>query len=125
MHVIHANRVGETPWGWRDATVVAVDDLVVTARYVLENGSVRIWHHESLESQLEAGAPVRVHEGYHALGARFGWVNAVVVKGIGEVPEPADREMWRPEMTVGAVDLATGVAIALDHADRASDADPR
>ncbi len=121
MPVVSVRSRGE----WRDATVVTVDDPVVTARYVLENMTIRIWHHESLTSRLVVSEPVRVHEGYHALGARLGWVNVVVLEGIGEVPEPADREVWRPEMTVGAVDLATGIAIAMDHVDRGSDADPR
>lgn len=85
MHVIHAKRLGQTPWGWRPGTVGWVDGQTASIEYLLEEGSVEIWHHEPLD-MLSVGTPVRIHEGYHALDIAGQWLN---------VPRPPAWEMSR------------------------------
>ena len=113
-HAIHARRVGETPWGWRDAVVRAIDGRWTTVAYVEHDHEVELWHHEELARELTVGAPVRLHEQYYVLGGPFGWLNVVVCGGLGPVPEPADVSAWQREMTGGVQDLGTGRALALD-----------
>jgi hypothetical protein len=115
MHWIHTNRIGKTPWGWRDGTVSDVDNRWLTVRYLHEPASVRVWHHESLADVVASGSPVRVHEEYYALGGPFGWVNVIVEGGQGQVPAPEDPSLWAAEVTVGVTDLATGRALSMDH----------
>ncbi len=117
-HWIHARRVGETPWGWRDAVVFSFDGLWVTVTYLAQARPVQVWHHQDLSAELGVGAPVRLHEGYSVLGGPFGWVNVVVQGGVGPVPTPSDTSAWEREMTGGVQDLRTGRAIALDWHDR-------
>ena len=113
-HWIHARRIGETPWGWRDAVVAGFDGCWTTATYVESGRAVRLWHHADLAREVEVGAPVRVHERYYVLGGPFGWLNVVVEGGLGPVPEPADPAAWERQMTGGVQDLATGRALPLD-----------
>lgn len=127
MHFIHARHLGETPWGWRDGLVEAMDeDGWVAVRYLVggdvgpgggPSATVRVWHHSPLADLLDVGHPVRVHERYCALGGPFGWLNVAVRDGLGPVSEPASAELWEDEVTGGAVDLSTGRALPLDHAD--------
>ncbi len=113
-HWIHARRVGETPWGWRDAVVSGIDGQWVTVTYVERGHEVQLWHHDELAGELAVGAPVRVHEQYYVLGGPFGWLNVVVRGGLGPVPKPVDTSVWEREMTGGVQDFSTGRALALD-----------
>ena len=114
MHWIHAKVVGKSPWGWRDGVVVAVDPGgVLTIEYLLQAGQVQLWHHQPLAAPV--GSPVRVHEGFHAVGGPFGWCNVFLLSGLGAVPEPADPRLWQAETHPGIVDLATGRALPMDH----------
>lgn len=114
MHHIHASRVGRTPWGWRDAFVTSATSQVVRAEY-LDGQVVLAWHHRALG--VELGAPVRVHEEYHAVGSPFGWFNVIIRGGFGPVPEPPDAVLWHDRMSVGVVDMGMGNGLALDHAE--------
>jgi hypothetical protein len=121
MHVIHAKRITETPWGWRDAVVSRVDAQRVRVRCIEPDLEVALWHHRDLAVELPVGSPVRLHVGYHALGWPAGWVNVRLEEcGLGPVPPPEDLEAWlaahgqtRPQVAV--VDLSEGRAVALDH----------
>jgi hypothetical protein len=115
LHVIHAGRLGMTPWGWRDGVVTAASsDGWVEVDYVGEDGQVRAWHHEDLTGELAVGSLVRVHEQYYALSAPFGWLNLHLTGGLGPVPQPADLEPFRGQFSTGVVDLATGRGVAID-----------
>lgn len=119
MHHIHARHLAQEPWGWRDATVVAVDDHSVTLAYVGEGTTLTIWHHHGLGDVLTGALPVRVHEGMHALGHPGGWLSVAIIEGgLGAVAEPTDVGLWAADVTPGVVDLATGDGVATDHADR-------
>jgi hypothetical protein len=76
LHFIHARLLGETPWGWRDGIVTSVRGGEVMVAYLEVDHEIRLWHHSSLATLL-VGAPVQVHERYHALGGGFGCVNVV------------------------------------------------
>lgn len=116
MHWIHARHVGESPWGWRDGVVSATsEDGFVTVEYVLESGRVETWHHSPVVAKLSKGTPVRVHEGCRTLSSPLGWLNLLIASGLGAVPTPKNADAWAPEVTGGAVDIATGRGLALDH----------
>jgi hypothetical protein len=116
MHQIHASYLGRTPWGWRDAVVTAFGSRgTLEVTYLGDNGCAVVWHHRDLADLLRTGAPVRIHEQYHALGAPFGWLNVHVLSGLGSVPTPADTDRWNGLMTGGVVSLASGRGMALDH----------
>ena len=118
MHVIHARKIGESPWGWRDALVTHLGPGGwLTVDYVLEDGRMVGWHHEDLSDVLTLGSPVRVHEGLWSLAGRFGWVNLFVREGAGAIEKPNDPEQWDGQVTGGVVDLSTGRALPLDHLD--------
>ena len=115
MHFIHARKIGEEPWGWRDGVVVSVAaDGWLEVDYVLEPGRVVAHHHEDLTAVLSRGGLVRVHERYYALGGEFGWVNLYIGEGLGPVPDPEQPDLWRGEMTVAVTDLSTGRALPMD-----------
>lgn len=117
-HPIHARRLGESPWGWRDAFVTAIDDHIIRCSYVFAEVEIGIWHHHDLSERVRLGEPARLHEELHALGWARGWCNIVVVAGgLGPVPVPADPNVWRAEMAVGISDMSTGDALAVDHYD--------
>ena len=113
-HWIHARHVGESPWGWRDGVVSAIDGQSLTVRYLEADADVRVWHHDALHEEIAVGDPVRVHEGFHVLGGPFGWLNVIVHGGLGAVPKPAEPRLWAPQMTGGVQDLSTGRALPLD-----------
>lgn len=116
LHWIHARKIGESPWGWRDGVVSDCStDGFVTIQYALELGRVEAWHHDAVIGELEDGTPVRVHEGFYALSSPMGWFNLLISSGLEAVPEPQDKGPWQPEVTGGVVDLATGRGLALDH----------
>lgn len=94
LHFMHAHRLGQTPWGWRDATVVSVAGGLVRAAYLAEEGGVEMWHHASLEEVLPVGTPLRVHERLHAVGGPFGWANVEIRSGLGPLPEPEEPARW-------------------------------
>jgi len=117
MHLIHARQLARAPWGWRDAVVTTVAEGWVSALYVETDVAVVAWHHERVP-ELRAGTPIRVHEASGALGGPFGWLNVAVLNGgLGPVPEPADPSVWEDKKVVEAVNLSTGVGIAVDHVD--------
>lgn len=115
MHFIHAKLIGQTPWGWRDGVVAQLASQWVEVEYTEEDGRVSLWHHRPVSAGLAAATLVRVHEEYHALGSRAGWLNVLVEGGLGPVPSPVDPAVWADEMTAGVVDLSTGRGLALDH----------
>lgn len=115
VHFIQARKAGESPWGWRDATVVAVDGHQAVLAYLVGNVELTVWHHRSLAGRLSPGAPVRLHEEYFLLGTPSGWWSVAVVGGVGSVPAPADPALWSAQTSPGIVDLAAGVALATDH----------
>lgn len=115
-HWIHANHVGRTPWGWRDGVVASADPKGwVHVEYVAAQATVSGWHHRDLSELLPPGTLVRVHERYHVLGGPFGWLNLVVRGGLGPVPDPGEPALWAEEMRVGIENLATGIALPIDH----------
>ncbi len=119
LHSIHARKIGESPWGWRDGVVVeATNQGFVTIEYALEPGRVEAWHHDPVVGKLPTGSPVRVHEGFYVLSSALGWVNLLVSSGLGAVPTPDETDLWQGEVTGGVVDLSTGRGVALDHPDR-------
>ena len=99
LHFIHAHRLGRTPWGWRDGTLVGVDGNLLRVGYSVERGTAEMWHHRPLGDVLAVGTPVRVHERLHAIGGPFGWANVEVRSGLGPVPEPEEPALWRSETT--------------------------
>ena len=115
MHPIHARKLGESPWGWRDGVVSSVDGGEVVVDYVTVDGHAVLWHHNDLERILPPGTLVRVHEKLHALGGTFGWLNVAVVEGVGPVPTPDDTSAWRSELRIAITDLRSGRAVAVDH----------
>ena len=117
VHFIQARLTGQAPWGWRDATVTAIDGLTVNLAYVEAGTEIRLWHHRDLSSVLRIGSPVRLHEQYHVLGTPVGWLCVELLEGrLGAVPEPVDVEAWRSQQTPGVVNLQTGLAVPTDHA---------
>lgn len=114
LHVIHGKHVGRTPWGWRDGVVVSTNGGDVVVEYLETGHQVRLWHHASLAA-VRAGSPVRVHEQYYVLGGPFGWLNVVVMDGLGAVPEPAEPGLWSAQVVMPVVDLSTGRGLAVDH----------
>lgn len=125
MHWIHARKIGESPWGWRDGILTAVSAAGrVEVEYALEPGGVTAWHHVDLTSELAVRTPVRVHEGLYALGSPLGWLNLRLDAGVGPVAEPEDAELWAQEALGGVVDLSTGRALPLDHLDDLDQEEP-
>ena len=116
IHAIHARRVGQTPWGWRDAVVIGVEGEELVLAYVeWERDPIVVWHHRpSLGAGLTVGEPVRVHEQYGVVGTASGWHSVVITGGIGPVPAPLEPGLWQPETSPGIVDLSTGVALPTD-----------
>lgn len=109
MHWIHAQRIAERPWGWRDGIVQqAAADGWIDVRYLLEEGGARLWHRRDLTEHLSQGTPVQVHEEHQALDGPAGLVAAAVVDGLGPLPEPVLPQSWAAETTVVVHDHATG-----------------
>jgi hypothetical protein len=115
VHFIQARLVGESPWGWRDAVVSSLDKHFARLAYLEDDATPIVWHHKSLKRRISVGDPVRLHERYHVLGCPAGWFSVVIAGGLGAVPEPMDKTVWAPEFTIPVVDLATGIALPLDH----------
>lgn len=125
MHWIHARKIGESPWGWRDGVMSASSaDGFVTIAYALDIGCVWAWHHDPVVAKLAPGTPVRVHEGLYALSSPLGWVNLLISSGLGATPAPLETDPWQAEVTGGVVDLATGRALPLDHVGDAALGEP-
>lgn len=115
MHHIHARRLSESPWGWRDAVVVSVIGEMVRVEY-LNGSAVTLWHHRSLAEAAEEGMPVRLHEQYYALGMPSGWYNVVIASGgLGSVPLPSSPESWRGQWSAGITDAVSGLGLPTDH----------
>lgn len=92
LHVIHARRIAESPWGWRSGTVTSYVDELLTVDYVFEDGTVEIWHNRLVP--VEPGTPVRVHERYYALELAGVWFNVELCRGgLGAVPEPEEPDL--------------------------------
>lgn len=118
VHFIHGNRLGETPWGWRDAVVTALAAKGwIDVAYVAEESAAHLWHHRDLTGEIGVGAPVRVHERYPALSGAFGIVNVSIIGGLGPVPEPEHPQTWAQKMSVGVVDLSSGRGVDLGAVD--------
>lgn len=110
VHFIQARRIGESPWGWRDAVVVVVDGQFLTLRYLAEDVEFVVWHHARLP--VQSGDLVRVNQGAGTvLQGRFGQVAIAHDSPLHAVPAPEHPELWAVEVSVGVVDLATGRAI--------------
>lgn len=115
VHFIQARKVGQSPWGWRDAVVTGINEIEIGLAYVTQDAEPVLWHHRSLAEHISIGAPVRLHEQYFVLGTPTGWFSVVVRDGLGPVPEPPEISLWATEVTPGIVDLATGIALPTDH----------
>ncbi|MDQ6687686.1 MAG: hypothetical protein M3Z50_08775 [Actinomycetota bacterium] len=115
IHFIQARHVGESPWGWRDATITDIDEGKVLLAYVHEDGNPVVWHHRPLSGVLSAGEVVRLHEGLRVLGTPSGWFCVAIEHGLGAVPEPDEPALWAAETSLGIVDLSTGNAVGTDH----------
>lgn len=115
LHFIHAKHLGQSPWGWRDGVVVAVDGRHVEVDYVVAEGRAMLWHHQPLDGLVGPDALVRVHEELHALGGPFGWLDVAIVSGIGPVPLPEDTSAWAGERRIAVTDVRSGRAVAVDH----------
>jgi hypothetical protein len=107
LHSINARLLGESPWGWRDGVVTAIDGLWIHIEYPPE-GSVRVWHHHDLSAELADGEPVRVHEQYFAMAIPGAWLAVYCTQGRGSVPKPVEPALWRSKATPVVVDLGTG-----------------
>ncbi|MCD6640176.1 MAG: hypothetical protein LT071_09715, partial [Nocardioides sp.] len=99
IHVIHARRIGQTPWGWRDGVVVEIEGQEFVLAYLEQDADpIVAWHHRPwLFAGLTAGEPVRVHEEHGVVGTASGWFSAVITGGIGPVATPAEPGLWAPE----------------------------
>ena len=112
VHVIHAGKVGESPWGWRDGVVTSVEASGwLTVEYTSEGGRVEAWHHQDLVAELPVGTPVRVHEQWRMLASPEAWLHLSIAAGPGPVEKPAFVELWDDQVTYGVVDLSTGRAV--------------
>ena len=110
LHLLHAKRLGRTPWGWRAGTVSQVREDGVSVDYLLEAGRVQVWHHYALP--VVVGTPVRVHEQYHGFDVDGAWLNVLLTGGLGAVPEPVEPGIWADEAQAAVVvDLARGEAV--------------
>lgn len=123
LHWIHANHLGQTPWGWRDGVVSAPlpgaelppgwePQEVVDVAY-LEGGRVRVSNGRPLGARLPVGTPVRVHERYWALQVSRALFPVRLDGGLGDVPKPAQPHLWHAERQVAVTDNATGLAVLL------------
>lgn len=116
VHVIPAGRIGQRPWGWRDAVVVRHDGLAVRLRTVEENVEFDAWHHRDLSGYVEPGSPVRFHEGWgglSVLSGPFGIASIAHNSPLPEVPTPAHPELWTSEVQRGVVSNRTGYGVDL------------
>ncbi|WP_147915915.1 hypothetical protein [Ruania zhangjianzhongii] len=115
VHIIQAQLVAQTPWGWRDAVLRGMQSGWLHLSYLDAEAHPRIWSHTALTDVLCPGAPVRLHEQFHVLGSPAGWFNVVHRDGSGAVPAPAHPSLWHAEPRRAAVDNHTGRALPLDH----------
>ena len=114
FHVIHARRVGESPWGWRDGVLTSVDASGwLAVDYAAETGRVEAWHHQDLVAELPVGTPVRLHEGLRTLASAVGWLHLRIASGLGAVEQPVFVERWDDQVTSGVVNLSTGRGVDL------------
>lgn len=112
MHTIHARKVGETPWGWRDGTIVSMTGLWLDVDY-LDGRTAQVWHHVGLADEIAIGTLVRLHEGYYALECPAGWLNVLVGQGAGPVPRPEHPDLWRADVVPTVTDLRSGRGIPI------------
>ena len=106
LHFIHADKIANSPWGWRPGVVHTYVKRIATIVY-LEEGSIEVWQASQLP--ISPGTPVRVHERYYALDVGGVWFNVKVVGGgLGHVPTPDLPELWRPEVPIVVTDFSTG-----------------
>lgn len=114
VHFIHAGKVGESPWGWRDGVLASVGTTGwLTVEYTSEAGRVEAWHHQDLVAELPLGTPVQVREGWRMLAAPGGWLHLIIAAGLGAVEQPTLVELWDDQVTYGVVDLSTGRGVPL------------
>lgn len=115
IHFIHAKRLTQHPWGWRDAIITRVEGQTATAQYLGTPVTLTLWHHRPLTRVVTVGEPVRIHEQYYALGCPNGWYSLHIEGGLGPVPKPDDWEDAERPTQVEMVNLETGVAEPIDH----------
>jgi hypothetical protein len=113
MHWIHTGKLAKTPWGWRPGVVRSYVDLNVVVDYLLEPGSITLWHFGDLN--LHPGAPVRVHEEWSGLETGRGWFYyARRGGGLGPAPVPAEGASWvNDPSTIAVTDLRNGVGLSV------------
>lgn len=85
-----------------------------TVRYLDDDHDAKVKHHADLP--VSVGDPVRLHEQYRMLGTPHGWFCVAVESGGGPVPPPDHPDLAAGEINTAVVDLATGNALATDHA---------
>jgi hypothetical protein len=111
LHDIHARHLGLRPWGWRPGVLHRVDGQEAVVHYLLEDGTVSVWHEDGLQDLVD-GTPVRVHEELRGLDAEGLLLHVQVTGGLGPVPAPADPGLWQAEMRpFPVVDVARGAAV--------------
>ena len=119
-HYIGIRVRGAQPWGWRDGVVTSIRGLHLQIKYLHEDGSVSCWHHQDLSDELAVGSPVRVFESA-LLDTGNRWISVRTEGGLGPVAEPADPELWAPEINTTITDLHAGRGIVVnaptDHPD--------
>jgi len=103
------------PWGWRDGVITSIHGLNVGVTYLQEAGSVTCWHHRDLSDELAVGCPVRVYEST-LLDTGKGWISVRTEGGLGAVAEPAQPELWAPEVPTTITDMHSGRGIVVDEA---------
>jgi hypothetical protein len=113
MHVIHANRIVQRPWGWRDAVVHEWLDNGWLRIRCLEGRTVDVWHHRDLITELPIGEPVLVHRLHSALGFGSHILNVVCDGDLGPAPRAARTSPFPATQTAGLVDLETSRGVDL------------
>lgn len=88
VHFIQLKQAGLAAWNWRDAVVVALEGLDVRLRYLANDHEFSVRHHKALDSWLQPGDPVSVHERFHLLLAGDTAFSVAVTGGLGEAPQP-------------------------------------
>lgn len=107
MHAIHAGKLQGSPWGWRDAVVLSIDeDNIALLEYTSAPGTCTVWHHHDLSVMCPPGSSVRVHEQWHAVAIGTVVLNVHVIDGVGAAA-PHSGTGSAPG-TVIVADLGTG-----------------
>ena len=107
VHGIHTGMLLRSPWGWRDAVVLSIDEEnVAVLRYATADGTCSVWHHHDLSVMCPPGSSLLVHEQRHAVAVGSVVLNVHVADGVG-APVLHSGAGSAPG-TVIVADLATG-----------------